>query len=250
MTLTHSSNTPWADSATDEAEHGGLTEFGREVVREMNRLGMLVDLSHVAPTAMTQAMEVSEAPVIFSHSSARALVDHPRNVPDDVLRQVAGDGGVVMVTWVPPFVSRAVWEWFAAEAGEQERLSALHPGDAKAAGAALDAWRAAHPAPRATLADVADHMDHVRRVAGADHVGVGSDLDGIPMVPLGLESVEAFPVLLAELLRRGWSEEDVVKAAGGNLLRVLAEGERVAARQQRERPASEARSAPVATPEH
>ena len=245
MTLTHSANTPWADSATDGIAHGGLTGFGREVVREMNRLGMLVDVSHVSPAAMLAAMEASEAPVIFSHSSARALVDHPRNVPDDVLRRMAEDGGVVMVTWVPAFVSRAAWEHGAREDGEEARLKALHPGDGAAAAAALAAWREANPAPRATLADVADHMDHVRRVAGAQHVGIGSDLDGIRSVPVGLESVETFPVLLAELLRRGWSEEEVVGAAGGNLLRVLREAERVAERLRRERPASEARLAPI-----
>ena len=245
MTLTHGANTPWADSGTDEAEHGGLTEFGREVVREMNRLGMLVDLSHVSPAAMLAAMEASEAPVIFSHSSARALVGHPRNVPDEVLRRLAEDGGVVMVTFVPPFVSSASWEHWARERGEEERLKALHPDDPEAAEAALDAWLEANPAPRATLGDVADHMDYVRRVAGAAHVGIGSDLDGIPSTPVGLESVETFPVLVAELLRRGWSEEEVVGAAGGNALRVLREAERVAARLRRERPASEARLAPI-----
>ena len=248
MTLTHSDHTPWADSATAKAKHGGLTPFGREVVREMNRLGMLVDLSHVAPATMVQAMEESAAPVIFSHSATRALVDHPRNVPDDVLRRLREDGGVVMVTFVPSFVARAAWEQSAAEDAEEARLKALHPESPDAATAGLKEWRASHPPARATLADVADHLDHVRKVAGADHVGIGSDFDGITTVPVGLESVETFPVLLAELLRRGWSEEEVVKAAGGNFLRVLREAERVAARLRGERPASEARLTPLVTP--
>ena len=239
MTLTHGAGTSWADSATAPPVHGGLTPFGREVVAEMNRLGMLVDLSHVSPATMEQAMAASAAPVIFSHSSARAVVDHPRNVPDAVLRQLPADGGVVMVTFVPPFVSAAVRDHGALRDGEQARLAALFPGDPERVAAGMEAWGTAHPAPRATLADVADHLDHVRRVAGADHVGLGSDLDGIRSVPVGLEGVDDFPVLLAELLRRGWSEQDVAKAAGLNVLRVLEEAERVAARLQRERPAGE-----------
>jgi membrane dipeptidase len=245
MTLTHSDHTPWADSATAARKHGGLTEFGREVVREMNRLGMLVDLSHVSPETMVQAMEESQAPVIFSHSSARALVDHPRNVPDDVLRRLREDGGVVMVTFVPPFVSQASWEQMAREDAEEARQKSFHPEDPAAAAAALAKWEKENPPARATVADVADHLDHVRKVAGVDHLGLGSDFDGITSVPVGLESVETFPVLLAELLRRGWSEEEVEKAAGGNFLRVLAEAERVAARLQRERPASDARLVPL-----
>jgi membrane dipeptidase len=240
MTLTHSKNTAWADSATDAPTHGGLTRFGEEVVREMNRLGMLVDLSHVSSETMKEAMAVSEAPVIFSHSSARALTDHPRDVPDDVLRLLPGDGGVVMVTFVPSFVSEEVRQWNAREDAEEARLEALHPGDPDRAKAELEAWRKTNPSPRATLAQVADHIEHVRRMAGADHVGIGSDFDGITSTPVGLEGVDDYPVLLAELLRRGWSEEDVAKAAGRNLLRVLREAERVAARLQKQRPASEA----------
>lgn len=240
MTLTHSKNTDWADSATDAPAHGGLTRFGEEVVREMNRLGMLVDLSHVSPETMKEAIAVSEAPVIFSHSSARALTDHPRDVPDDVLRLLPGDGGVVMVTFVPSFVSEEVRQWNAREDAEEARLEALHPGDPDRVKADHEAWRQANPAPRATLAQVADHVEHVRRVAGADHVGIGSDFDGITSTPVGLEGVDDYPVLLAELLRRGWSEEDVSKAAGRNLLRVLREAERVAARLQKQRPASDA----------
>lgn len=240
MTLTHSSDTPWADSATDEPRHGGLTRFGEEVVREMNRLGMLVDLSHVAPETMRRAIAVSAAPVLFSHSSARALTDHPRDVPDDVLRLLPANGGVVMVSFVPGFTSEAVRRWNGEDAADEAREKALYPGDPKRAKAEHEAWQRAHPAPRATLAEVADHVEHVRKVAGVDHVGLGSDFDGITSTPLGLEGVDRYPVLLAELLRRGWSEADLEKLAGGNVLRVLGEAERVAAKLQAERGPSEA----------
>jgi membrane dipeptidase len=240
MTLTHSSDTAWADSATDEPRHGGLTRFGEEVVREMNRLGMLVDLSHVAPETMKRALAVSAAPVIFSHSSARALTDHPRDVPDDVLRLLPANGGVVMVSFVPGFTSEAVRAWNAESDAAQARFKSLHPGDPRRAKGELEAWQRDHPAPRATLAQVADHVEHVRRVAGVDHVGIGSDFDGITSTPLGLEGVDRYPVLLAELLRRGWSDEEVGKLAGENVLRVLAQAERTAARLQKERPASDA----------
>jgi membrane dipeptidase len=240
MTLTHTSDTAWADSATDEPRHGGLTRFGEEVVREMNRLGMLVDLSHVSPLTMRRAIAVSAAPVIFSHSSARALTDHPRNVPDDVLRLVPANGGVVMVSFVPGFTSEAVRAWNAESDAAEARFKALYVGDPPRAKAEHEAWKRDHPSPRATLAQVADHVEHVRRVAGVDHVGIGSDFDGITSTPLGLEGVDRFPALFAELLRRGWSEADVEKLAGGNVLRVLAQAERVAARLQQERPASEA----------
>lgn len=240
MTLTHSANTAWADSATDEPAHGGLTEFGREVVREMNRLGMLVDLSHVSAEAMHDALDVTAAPVIFSHSSARALDGHPRNVPDDVLRRLPENGGVVMVTFVEVFVSEEAREHWAERQAEEARLEALHPGDPEAVETALESWDDEHAFPRATYLQVADHLDHVRQVAGADHVGIGSDFDGIPRGPLGLQGVDDYPVLLAELLRRGWSEEEVKKAAGGNALRVMEAVEEVARRLRGERPSSEA----------
>ena len=240
MTLTHSENTRWADSATDAPEHGGLSPFGVEVVKEMNRLGMLVDLSHVSAEAMHDALEASEAPVIFSHSSARAVTGHPRNVPDDVLRRLPENGAVVMVTFVQPFVSEESWRHWAERSAEEARLEALHPGDPKAVEEAMERWNEEHAAPRATYRDVADHIDHVREVAGIDHVGIGSDFDGIGQGPLGLEGVDDFPILFAELLRRGWSEEDLKKLAGENVLRVFDRVEEVAARLQQERPPSEA----------
>jgi membrane dipeptidase len=241
MTLTHSKNTDWADSATDAPQHGGLTRFGEEVVREMNRLGMLVDLSHVSPEAMKKALAVSAAPVIFSHSSARALSDHPRDVPDEVLRLLPKNGGVVMVSFVPSFTAEEVRLWSAEHDAAQARYKALYPGDPERAKRELADWDKAHPAPRATLAQVADHIEHVRRLAGVDHVGLGSDFDGITSTPSGLEGVSQYPVLLAELLRRGWTDEEIGKLAGGNVLRVFAEAERVAARLKSERPASDAR---------
>jgi len=241
LTLTHNRNTAWADSATDEPRHGGLTRFGEEVVREMNRLGMLVDLSHVAPRTMQAAIAVSAAPVIFSHSSARALDGHPRNVPDEVLAMLPRRGGMVMVSFVTTFTSEAVRSHDAARDGEAARLKSLYPEDAERAERELAAWSAAHPAPHATLAQVADHVDHVRKVAGIDHVGLGSDFDGMTSVPDGLGDVAQYPVLLAELLRRGYGDDDVKKVAGANLLRVLADAEKVAARLRAERPASDAR---------
>jgi len=241
MTLTHWKATDWADSATFDPQHGGLTEFGREVVREMNRLGMLVDLSHVSAETMHDALDVAAAPVIFSHSSARALNGHPRNVPDDVLARLGSNGGLVMVTFVPSFVSEAVRLDSAAREGEEARLKSLHIGDPKAVEEALAAWDEAHPTPRATVADVADHIDHIRQVVGIDAIGLGSDFDGISSVPVGLEDVSTYPNLLGELLRRGYSDEDVKKIAGLNFLRVLRQAEAVAARLAGERPASEAR---------
>src|SRR3984885_7595899 len=198
MTLTHSLNTDWADSATDTPKHHGLTPFGREVVREMNRLGMLVDLSHVSPDTMRAALEVAEAPVIFSHSSARALVDHPRDVPDDVLKLVAANGGVVMVNFATAYVSDAVNRWEADRSAEVARYESppyggLYIGQPDRAKAALAAWEHEHPKPQATLAQVADHIDHIRQVAGIDHVGLGSDFDGIPDTPRGLEGVAKYP---------------------------------------------------------
>lgn len=235
MTLTHAKNTAWADSATDDPKFGGLAPFGEEVVREMNWLGMLVDLSHVSPETMKDAIRVSQAPVIFSHSSARALNDVPRNVPDDVLQLMPKNGGVVMVTFVPGFLSPKVAAWQKLQDAEQARLSKQFPTDAAAVTRGVNEWTAAHPAPRATLADAANHIDHIRKVAGIDHIGLGSDFDGITMVPEGLEDVSKFPALIAELLRRGYTEDDVKKITGQNLLRVMREVEKISKRLQSER---------------
>jgi membrane dipeptidase len=235
MTLTHNVTLDWADAAMDRARHGGLTRFGEEVVREMNRLGMLVDLSHVSDATMSDALNVAEAPVIFSHSSARALADVPRNVPDSILRRLPKNGGVVMVTFVPSFISSDV----AAHSNRQDaalaELRARHAGDREAYARAADEWRRANPAPRATLAQVADHIEHIRETAGVDHVGLGGDFDGISDVVQGLEDVSTYPALLAELSRRGWSEADLRKLAGENVLRALVRAEEVAKRLQRER---------------
>jgi membrane dipeptidase len=233
MTLTHTSNTAWADSATDDPVHHGLTRFGRAVVHEMNRLGMLVDLSHVSADTMKAALATSAAPVIFSHSSARALVDHPRDVPDDVLALVAKNRGVVMANFYPGYVSQARANWEADHAAEITRYNAppyagLYVGQPERAKAALAAWEKAHPAPQVTIAMVADHIEHIRRIAGVDCVGLGSDFDGIPATPVGLDGVDKFPAVLEELARRGWSDADLAKLAGSNVLRVLAEAEAVA----------------------
>ena len=234
MTLTHNVTLDWADAAMDTARHNGLSEFGREVVREMNHLGMLVDLSHVSPASMSDALEVTESPVIFSHSSARALTDHPRNVPDAILARLPKNGGVVMVTFVPAFVSPEAAAWDAEYNREWQRLKSTVSDTAERQRLG-DEWKAAHPQPRATLKQVADHIEHVRKVAGADHVGIGSDFDGIDTVPEGLEDVSRFPQLFAELIRRGWSDDDLKKLAGGNLLRVLRGAEATAARLQKTR---------------
>lgn len=235
LTLTHSSNTAWADSATDNPAHHGLTAFGKEVVREMNRLGMLVDLSHVSAETMRAALAVSEAPVIYSHSSARALVDHPRDVPDDILRLVAANGGVVMVNFYPGYVSEARRRWDADRAAEVARFNSppfggLYIGQPERARAALADWERAHPKPPVGIGDVADHIDHIARVAGPGHVGLGSDFDGIPEAPAGLDGVDKYPALLQELARRGWSDADLAAVAGGNALRVLGKAEQVSAR--------------------
>jgi membrane dipeptidase len=229
MTLCHSRTTAWADSATDAPRHGGLSPFGEDVVREMNRIGMLVDLSHVSADTMRDALRVSRAPVIFSHSSAFALTGHPRNVPDDVLELVRANGGVVMVNFYPGFLSEEVRQWLAAHAGERARQAALYPDDAERAASALAAWSAAHPRPEATVAQVADHVEHMRAVAGVDSVGIGADFDGMPIAPDGLRDVGDYRNLFVELMRRGWSDSDLAKLAGGNLLRALREAERVAA---------------------
>jgi membrane dipeptidase len=227
MTLTHNDNVPWADSATDEPAAGGLTGFGREVVAEMQRLGMLVDLSHTAPATMRDALDAATGPVIFSHSSARAVCDHVRNVPDDVLARLAGNGGVCMVTFVPSFVSEECRLWDTEVSalmrergisprdwGERMRLSAEHA--------------ATHPRPNATVSQVADHVEHVREVAGIEHVGIGGDYDGTDQLPEGLSDVSGYPALFAELLRRGWTDTDCALLASGNIIRVLHEAENTA----------------------
>lgn len=244
MTLTHNHNTAWADSATDVPTSGGLSPFGEEVVREMNRLGMMVDLSHSSREARLDALRVSESPVIFSHASAFSLVPHPQNVDDEILRGMKADGGLVMVTFVERFVSAEALAWRAAREAEEARQRVLHAGSEVGSKRAVDAWVAANPPARGTLAQVADHIEHVRRVAGIDHVGIGADFDGTPTLPLGLEGVESYPALLAELVRRGWTDADIRKLAGENLLRVLRETELVAARLKNEHRPSERRHSP------
>ena len=236
ITLTHSRTTTWADSATDAPKWGGLSPFGEDVVREMNRLGMMVDLSHVSEETMMDAMRVSDAPVIFSHSSARAVTGHARNVPDSVLRMLPEDGGVVMVTFVPGFVSEAVRTWGAARSAEAARLGSLNPGSPTAVSDGLTAWTTANPVPRATLADVVAHIQHVRDVAGIDHVGLGGDFDGVSALPDGIDGVDAYPRILAALMANGWTEADIRKLAGENILRVMRAVEAVAASRRGERP--------------
>lgn len=233
MTLTHSMNTAWADSATEAPAHNGLTAFGRVVVAEMNRLGMLVDLSHVSPKTMKDALEVTQAPVIFSHSGARALIDHPRDVPDDILALVAKNRGVVMVNFFAGYVSQERARWDAEVVAEKAReqtppFGGLYIGQPERAKAAFDQWLAAHPKPVVTLGMVADHVEHIAKVAGKDCVGFGSDFDGIPEAPQGLDAVDKYPALVAELARRGWTHDDLVKVTGGNVLRVMREAELVA----------------------
>jgi membrane dipeptidase len=227
MTLTHSSNIPWADSATDEPKLGGLSKFGEEVVREMNRLGMLVDLSHVSPDTMEDAIRVTAAPVIFSHSSAKAIANVPRNVPDNVLQLLPKNGGVVMVTFVPGFIAPEAGEYNLKQQAQTRALRAQYANDPKALAAAQAAWTAQNPSPPATLAQVADHIDHIRKVAGIDHLGLGGDFDGITSVVRGLEDVSKYPDLVAELLRRGYTDADVRKILGGNVLRVMRQAEGV-----------------------
>ncbi|WP_298159592.1 dipeptidase [Brevundimonas sp.] len=236
ITLTHSKTTTWADSATDAPKWGGLSPFGEDVVREMNRIGMMVDLSHVSEETMVDAMRVSEAPVIFSHSSARAVTAHPRNVPDSILRAMKDDGGVVMVTFVPGFISEAVRSWSADRAAEAARLLALNPGDPAAVTAGTAAWDAAHPQPTAGIADVVAHIQHVRDVAGIDHVGIGGDFDGVTSLPVDVQGVDAYPRILAALMAAGWTDADIRKLAGENVLRVMRAVEAVAASKAGERP--------------
>lgn len=229
LTLTHSQTLDWADSATDDPRSDGLSPFGERVVREMNRLGMLVDLSHVSPATMADALRIAQAPVLFSHSSAFAIAPHPRNVPDEILGELPRNGGVVMVNFFSGFI---VPEYARAATAARQEFKAQFPGDPKAQRAAYNTWAKEHPMPRGTVQTVADHIDHIVKVAGIDHVGIGSDFDGVSSVPEGLEDVSCYPRLTEELLRRGYTEPDIHKILGGNALRVLREAERVAARLQ------------------
>jgi len=245
MTLTHNDNNPWADSATDVVGVGGLSAFGKEVVREMNRLGMLVDLSHVAPSTMADALDTSEAPVIFSHSSCRAVVDHPRNVPDAILERTKVNGGVCMITFVPYFVSKAVNEWWLEMRAHFESEGSGESGQPAGGGGLNDhlirlagEYRKTHPTPPTTIADVVVHIEHAREVMGIEHVGLGGDYDGVDILPDGLSDVSSYPRLIAALLDAGWSDEDCAALAGGNLLRVMRANEELADRLRRERPAS------------
>jgi membrane dipeptidase len=236
MTLTHNVTLDWADAALDSAKHKGLTPFGREVVREMNRLGMLVDLSHVSPGTMSSALDVTEAPVIFSHSASRQLVDHQRNVPDSILRRLPKNGGVVMVPFVTVFTSKAV----KADDDSLAAIAKRFGRDTAGARTATAQWRASHPRPKATISDVADHIQHVRSVAGIDHVGIGSDFDGITETVVGLGDVSTYPSLIAELARRGWTDAELAKLTNGNVLRVLKQAEAVSARLKKSRKPSQA----------
>lgn len=229
MTLTHSKNTPWADSATADPQHGGLTEFGTQVVREMQRLGMLVDLSHVSEESMSDALDVAGAPVIFSHSGARAVNGHARNVPDAVLARLKQNGGIVMVVAYPSYVGEKLRLWLADRKAEEARLLSLWQGQPATVKAALDAWDKGHPMPQVTVSDMADHIDHVRAVAGIDHIGVGGDYDGMDTGPVGMEDVAGYPKLFEELARRGYSQADLEKIASRNMMRVLRAAEAYAA---------------------
>ncbi|HET7292472.1 MAG TPA: dipeptidase [Vicinamibacteria bacterium] len=237
MTLTHWDNVDWADSATDRADHDGLTEFGERIVREMNRVGMFVDISHVSPDTMRDALRVSRAPVIASHSNALALCPHPRNIPDDVLRLVARNGGVVHVNFIRSFVSRASLAWDAQKKSAEEELRA-RLDDEEAIRKGTKDWEESHPQPKASISEVADHVDHIRKVAGIDHIGIGADFydEGASSMAAGLENVTRYPYLFAELLRRGYSDEDVLKIAGRNHLRAMRQMERVAAELQKSQP--------------
>ncbi|WP_426196800.1 dipeptidase [Massilia sp. DWR3-1-1] len=243
MTLTHSRNTPWADSATDNPQHHGLTPFGKAMVHEMNRVGMMVDLSHVSAETARDALAVSQAPVLFSHSGARVVADHPRNLSDDTLRMVASNRGVVMVNFYAAYVSVEMARWLADQAAEAARFNAppfagLYIGQPERARAAMEKWQAQHPMPPVTLAMVADHVEHIRKVCGVDCVGIGSDFDGIDLVPAGLDGVDKYPALFVELARRGWRDEDLAKLANGNVLRVMRGAEATARRLQASEQAS------------
>ncbi len=231
MTLTHSRNLSWADSASVPPEHDGLTDFGEQVVREMQRIGMLVDLSHVSDGTMRDALRVARAPVIFSHSGARAVADHTRNVPDDVLRMVKDNGGIVMVVALPVYLSEDLRQWSARRTGERARLQSLWPADPAQVDAGLAQWEGANPEPRVTVSDVADHIDHIRKVAGVDHIGLGGDYDGMDTGPIGMVDVSGYPALFVELARRGYSQSDLEKIASRNMMRVLRASEAFAASQ-------------------
>ena len=240
MTLTHFKNNAFADSATDDPKWHGLNDFGRTVVHEMSRLGMLVDLSHVSPETMADALDVTKAPVIFSHSDARALADHPRDVPDDILTRLPANGGVVMVNFYAGHLSEPYRQWDAEHSAESARLDTLYVGQPDIRKAKLAEWEQAHPAPKIDVGLVADHIEHIVKVAGHDHVGIGGDLDGIPYdgAPPGMNSVSGYPLLFAELIRRGWNDADLAKLAGGNVLRALRQAETVAASMKNEPPAT------------
>jgi len=246
MTLTHFKNNEFADSATDDPKYHGITDFGRTVIHEMNRIGMLVDLSHVSPETMRDALDVTKAPVIFSHSDARALADHPRNVPDDILKRLPANGGVVMVNFYLGHLWEPYRQWDADHSAEEALLTALYTGQPEIRKAKLAEWEQAHPVPTTGVGIIADHIEHVVKIAGYDHVGLGGDLDGIPYngAPPGMNSVSGYPLLFAELIRRGWSDENLAKLAGGNLLRVLRQAEAVAASMKNEPPAT-ARLQPI-----
>lgn len=231
MTLTHSANTPWADSATDTPEHGGLTDFGKDLVREMQRIGMLVDLSHVSEKVMMDALDIARAPVIFSHSSARALNGHARNVPDAVLQRLKDNGGVIMVTFVPGFLSEEARQWNANRAGEEARLEALWQGQPEEVKRRMAQWDEANPLPQSSIAQTADHIDHIRAVAGIEAIGIGGDYDGIPFAPPGLEDVSTYPALFTELARRGYTQEELEMISMGNIMRAFREAEAYAASQ-------------------
>jgi membrane dipeptidase len=228
MTITHFLTTDWADSATDTPKHDGLAPFGVEVIKEMNRLGMIADISHVSEAAMVDVLDITKAPVLFTHSNARALLDHPRNVPDAVLKRLPANGGVVMITFVPIYTSKAALKWDQDRAAEAARLKAAFIGNPDGEKAAVDAWVKANPSPMATIGQVADHIDHVRKVAGIDHIGIGGDFGGVDTLPKGLENVSKYPALFAELVRRGYTEADLAKIAQGNVLRVMRAVERAA----------------------
>jgi membrane dipeptidase len=239
MTITHGRTLDWADAAGDDPQHGGLTEFGEEVIREMNRLGMLVDLSHVTPETMKDALRVTEAPVMYSHSNARAVSGHPRNVPDDVIRMLPEKDGLIMVTFVESFTSEELRQYYAERSGYRAKMESLWPGQPDKVSEAMEAWEAENEAPKSTLEQVADHIDHIRGLIGVDYIGIGGDYDGVSSLPLGLEDVSTYPDLFAELLRRGYSEEDLRKIAGLNMLRVLRGAEEVSERLRAEREPSE-----------